>query len=226
MHMPKEESLRQQHLFNLLKRSVRSYPIPVLQPAVMLKRCLSHIFLDTVRFSERKMSKNSSLWASDNTLLMGVGKVCKPFAGVLTDWTRLNINTGVDQVNEGWILITGGHGPNEAIDKLTQHCKFFSLRRDSHWGPSEVCSSLCIICHSTDSCELSCVQGNETEFSLLSSSRSSESEISKLAVVDYISLTCCGSLPAMEQYKEIPEMETQLPSNFCISLSSWGILLS
>lgn len=59
--MPKEESSRQQCLFNLLKRSLRSYPIPVLQPVVMLKRCLSHIFLDRVRFSEGKMSKNSSL---------------------------------------------------------------------------------------------------------------------------------------------------------------------
>lgn len=48
---------------------------------------------------------------------------------------------------------------------------------------------------------LSCVQGNETEFSLLST-RSSESEISKLTVVDYISLTCHRSFPAMEQCKK------------------------
>lgn len=48
---------------------------------------------------------------------------------------------------------------------------------------------------------LSCVQGNETEFSLLST-RSSESEISKLTVVGHISLPCHRSLPAMEQCKQ------------------------
>lgn len=72
-------------MFKLLKKSLRRYPIPVVQPAVMLKRCQRHIFLDRVRFSEGKMSKNSSLWASDNTLVMGLEKVCKPFAGVLID---------------------------------------------------------------------------------------------------------------------------------------------
>lgn len=42
-------------------------------------------------------------------------------------------------------------------------------------------------------------QGNDTEFNPLSSSRSSASEISKLAVVDCVSLTCGRSLPATEQ---------------------------
>lgn len=43
-HMPKEEGLRQQCLFNLLKRSLRSHPIPVLQPSAgMLKRYQRHL---------------------------------------------------------------------------------------------------------------------------------------------------------------------------------------
>lgn len=63
---------------------------------------------------------------------MGLGKVCKPFAGILIDWTRLNINIGGYQLNEGWILITGGHWPNEAIDKLS--IANTSLWEETHTG--------------------------------------------------------------------------------------------
>lgn len=46
------------------------------------------------------------MWASHNTLVMGLGKVSKPFAEVLTG---------------GSILIIGSYQLNEATDKLTQH---------------------------------------------------------------------------------------------------------